>query len=103
MIHEGYQGMVDGEEFIKEAQWNSVSDIIQLGGTIIGSARCTEFKERSGRLKVFSIFSKIYSIFSALIGLQKSHQKGHHTFGLHWRRWFTDGRKRISARVARPR
>uniref|UniRef100_A0A915IUP7 6-phosphofructokinase n=1 Tax=Romanomermis culicivorax TaxID=13658 RepID=A0A915IUP7_ROMCU len=50
-IHEGYQGMVDGGDNIREANWNSVSDIIQKGGTIIGSARCKDFRERSGRLK----------------------------------------------------
>uniref|UniRef100_A0AC35TQ24 ATP-dependent 6-phosphofructokinase n=1 Tax=Rhabditophanes sp. KR3021 TaxID=114890 RepID=A0AC35TQ24_9BILA len=49
-IYEGYQGMVDGAEYIKEADWNSVSDIIQKGGTIIGSARCKAFREREGRL-----------------------------------------------------
>uniref|UniRef100_A0A0N4ZWF9 ATP-dependent 6-phosphofructokinase n=1 Tax=Parastrongyloides trichosuri TaxID=131310 RepID=A0A0N4ZWF9_PARTI len=51
LIHEGYQGMVDGEEYIKEATYDSVSDIIQKGGTIIGSARCMDFKEIEGRLK----------------------------------------------------
>lgn len=30
-IHEGYQGMVDGGEYIKQASWNTVSDIIQKG------------------------------------------------------------------------
>lgn len=50
-IYEGYQGMVDGGEYIKEAEWDSVSDIIQRGGTIIGSARCKDFRERSGRLR----------------------------------------------------
>ncbi|VDM21881.1 unnamed protein product [Wuchereria bancrofti] len=50
-IHEGYQGMVDGGKFIREANWNTVSDIIQKGGTIIGSARCKDFRERAGRLK----------------------------------------------------
>lgn len=35
-IKEGYQGMVDGDPYIVEATWNSVSDIIQRGGTIIG-------------------------------------------------------------------
>lgn len=50
-IHEGYQGMVDGGNCIREASWNSVSDIVQRGGTIIGSARCKEFRERPGRLK----------------------------------------------------
>lgn len=28
-ISEGYQGMVDGGDNIREADWNSVSDIIQ--------------------------------------------------------------------------
>ncbi|KAI3420275.1 hypothetical protein GPALN_003589 [Globodera pallida] len=50
-IKEGYQGMVDGGPNIVEADWNSVSDIIQCGGTIIGSARCKEFREHGGRLK----------------------------------------------------
>ncbi|CAD5234066.1 unnamed protein product [Bursaphelenchus xylophilus] len=50
-IYEGYQGMVDGGDNIREADWNMVSDIIQKGGTIIGSARCKEFREREGRLK----------------------------------------------------
>ncbi len=50
-IYEGYQGMVDGGDNIREADWNAVSDIIQKGGTIIGSARCKDFRERAGRLK----------------------------------------------------
>lgn len=50
-IHEGYQGMVDGGNNIRKATWASVSGIIGLGGTIIGSARCAEFRERPGRLK----------------------------------------------------
>lgn len=50
-IKEGYQGMVDGGDNIVEAHWSSVSGIIHKGGTIIGSARCMDFKEREGRLK----------------------------------------------------
>ncbi|CAH1101013.1 unnamed protein product [Psylliodes chrysocephalus] len=50
-IREGYQGMVDGGEHIVEANWSSVSCIIHKGGTIIGSARCMDFKKREGRLK----------------------------------------------------
>ncbi|XP_021953997.1 ATP-dependent 6-phosphofructokinase isoform X1 [Folsomia candida] len=50
-IREGYQGMVDGEKYIQEATWGSVSSIIHKGGTIIGSARCKDFRERAGRLK----------------------------------------------------
>lgn len=50
-IREGYQGMVDGEENILEATWASSSGIMQKGGTVIGSARCADFRERAGRLK----------------------------------------------------
>ncbi|XP_042366652.1 ATP-dependent 6-phosphofructokinase, platelet type isoform X6 [Plectropomus leopardus] len=50
-IHEGYQGMVDGGENIKEATWESVSSMLQVGGTVIGSARCKEFRTHEGRLK----------------------------------------------------
>lgn len=50
-IKEGYQGMVDGGEHIVEATWSSVSCIIHRGGTVIGSARCKEFREREGRRK----------------------------------------------------
>ncbi|XP_017560418.1 ATP-dependent 6-phosphofructokinase, platelet type isoform X3 [Pygocentrus nattereri] len=50
-IHEGYQGMVDGGDNIKEAKWESVSSMLQVGGTVIGSARCKEFRTHEGRLK----------------------------------------------------
>ncbi|XP_044032597.1 ATP-dependent 6-phosphofructokinase, platelet type isoform X1 [Siniperca chuatsi] len=50
-IHEGYQGMVDGGENIEEASWESVSSMLQVGGTVIGSARCKEFRTHEGRLK----------------------------------------------------
>ncbi|XP_053738331.1 ATP-dependent 6-phosphofructokinase, platelet type-like isoform X2 [Synchiropus splendidus] len=50
-IHEGYQGMVDGGDNIKEATWESVSSMLQVGGTVIGSARCKEFRTREGRLR----------------------------------------------------
>ena len=50
-IYEGYQGMVDGHDYIKKMDWNSVGGILQQGGTIIGSARCDEFRTRQGRLK----------------------------------------------------
>uniref|UniRef100_A0A8C5P912 6-phosphofructokinase type A n=1 Tax=Leptobrachium leishanense TaxID=445787 RepID=A0A8C5P912_9ANUR len=50
-VHEGYQGLVDGEANIREATWESVSMMLQLGGTVIGSARCQDFRAREGRLK----------------------------------------------------
>ncbi|KAF1382456.1 hypothetical protein PFLUV_G00143970 [Perca fluviatilis] len=50
LIYEGYQGLVDGGDNIKLANWQSVTNIIQQGGTVIGSARCKAFTTREGRL-----------------------------------------------------
>ncbi|XP_056655982.1 ATP-dependent 6-phosphofructokinase, platelet type isoform X4 [Monodelphis domestica] len=50
-VHEGYQGMVDGGSNIVQVSWESVSSILQRGGTVIGSARCSAFRNREGRLK----------------------------------------------------
>jgi len=49
-IYDGYQGMVDGTG-IKKMDWHSVGGILEQGGTIIGTARCKEFRERDGRRK----------------------------------------------------
>ncbi|XP_061443930.1 ATP-dependent 6-phosphofructokinase, platelet type isoform X6 [Rhineura floridana] len=43
--------MVDGGANIVEVTWESVSSILQVGGTVIGSARCKAFRSREGRLK----------------------------------------------------
>src|SRR5271157_79025 len=48
-IDEGYQGMVDGGSRIRRMNWDSVGGIMQLGGTIIGTARCAAFMTREGR------------------------------------------------------
>ncbi|XP_018425172.1 PREDICTED: ATP-dependent 6-phosphofructokinase, platelet type isoform X2 [Nanorana parkeri] len=50
-VYEGYQGMVDGGANIVEVSWESVSSILQVGGTVIGSARCKAFRNREGRLQ----------------------------------------------------
>ncbi|XP_075683554.1 ATP-dependent 6-phosphofructokinase, platelet type isoform X1 [Rhinoderma darwinii] len=50
-VYEGYQGMVDGGDNIIEVSWESVSSILQVGGTVIGSARCKSFRSREGRLQ----------------------------------------------------
>lgn len=49
-FYQGYQGMVDGGKMIKKMDWGSVGGILHKGGTIIGTARCLEFREKSGRL-----------------------------------------------------
>lgn len=48
-IYEGYQGLVDGGERIRKMDWDSVGGILQLGGTVIGTARSKEFMTHDGR------------------------------------------------------
>jgi len=48
-IYEGYQGMVDDGDLIREMNWDSVGGILGLGGTIIGTARSDDFRTRDGR------------------------------------------------------
>ncbi len=48
-INNGYQGMLDDD--IVELTSRSVSDLIQRGGTFLGTARCPEFKTPEGRRK----------------------------------------------------
>jgi 6-phosphofructokinase 1 len=48
-IYEGYQGLVDDGDSIRKMDWDSVGGILQLGGTVIGSARCEAFRTREGR------------------------------------------------------
>ena len=48
-IYEGYQGMVEGGDRIRKMTWGSVGGILHQGGTVIGSARCAEFRTREGR------------------------------------------------------
>jgi len=48
-VYEGYQGMVEGGQRIRKMSWDSVGGILQRGGTVIGSARCSEFRTREGR------------------------------------------------------
>ena len=48
-IREGWQGAVRGGDHIQQLGWNDVSGILNKGGTVIGTARCQEFREREGR------------------------------------------------------
>ncbi|MBN1303881.1 MAG: 6-phosphofructokinase [Anaerolineales bacterium] len=49
-IYEGYQGLVDGGQWICKMDWDSVGGIMQRGGTVIGTARCQEFRTTAGRM-----------------------------------------------------
>lgn len=46
-IYRGYKGLISNE--IEEFKTNSVSNIIQKGGTILKTARCEEFMTEAGR------------------------------------------------------
>ena len=48
-IYEGYQGLVEGGDYIKKMTWDSVGGILQRGGTIIGTARSEAFRTPEGR------------------------------------------------------
>ena len=48
-VRQGFQGLVDGQ--FRELSARDVGGIIQVGGTFLGSARCAEFREESGRSK----------------------------------------------------
>jgi 6-phosphofructokinase 1 len=50
-IMEGYQGMVDGGNGIRKLEWGDVSHILDRGGTVIGTFRSADFREKAGRLK----------------------------------------------------
>ena len=50
-IYRGYEGMIDGQ--IEQLQSNSVSNIIQRGGTILKTARSKRFMTAEGRLSAY--------------------------------------------------
>lgn len=52
-IYYGYNGLIEGS--IKPMTARDVCDIIQHGGTILGTARCPEFKTEEGQLKAKKI------------------------------------------------
>ncbi len=55
-IQRGYMGLLNEE--IIDMDKHSVSDIIQRGGTILGTARCAEFKTPEGQEKAAEICRK---------------------------------------------
>lgn len=55
-IYRGYKGLVDDE--IQEFTSQNVSNIIQMGGTILKTARCKEFKTAEGRQQAYENMKK---------------------------------------------
>jgi 6-phosphofructokinase 1 len=50
-VYEGYQGMVDGGDYIRKLSWEKVGGIMHRGGTVLGSARSKDFKTKEGRVQ----------------------------------------------------
>lgn len=86
-IHRGYHGLL--REEITEMYSYSVSEIIQRGGTILGTARCNEFKTLEGQQRGADICRK-YGIDGVVViggdgsymGAQKLSQQGINTIGI---------------------
>jgi 6-phosphofructokinase 1 len=55
-IYKGYNGMIN--DIIKPLDKYSVENIISLGGTVLKSARCEEFRTTEGRRKAYEIIRK---------------------------------------------
>ena len=55
-IYRGYKGLVTDE--IIEFKSQNVSNIIQMGGTILKTARCKEFKTAEGRAQAYANMQK---------------------------------------------
>lgn len=64
-IHDGYKGILENN--IEKMDRHSVSDILNHGGTILGTARLPEFKEEAVRVKAAGILNS-YGI-NALVGI----------------------------------
>ena len=86
-IKKGYMGLLNEE--IIDMDRHSVSDIIQRGGTILGTARCLEFKTAEGQKKGADICRKhgidgivVIGGDGSYIGAQKLSQQGINTIGL---------------------
>lgn len=48
-VYEGLQGLVDGGHHIRPLSSADVGGILQLGGTVLGTARSADFRTRAGR------------------------------------------------------
>ena len=55
-IYRGYQGLIDNDVKLMNAR--SVNNIINKGGTILKSARCSEFRTKKGRKLAFNTVKK---------------------------------------------
>ena len=51
VIHNGFQGLVDGGDAIRRVSSADVAGILHRGGTVFGTARSSEFRTQEGMAK----------------------------------------------------
>lgn len=79
-IHNGYEGLIDGKIFQMGAR--DVGGILQRGGTILGSARSTEFKTEPGQRKAIRSLNQADIDGLVVIGGNGSQTGAHALFKL---------------------
>lgn len=86
-INNGYKGLIQGDLF--EMKASSVGDIIQRGGTILGTARSDDFKTEEGFKKALNVLD-VYNIDGLIVlggdgsfkGAKKLGEHGIRTIGI---------------------
>ena len=78
-IFRGWQGLIDDE--VKPFNHRSVSGIINLGGTILKTARCAEFKTEDGQKQAYQTIKK-YAIDGLIVIGGDGSFRGAHSFGI---------------------
>jgi len=86
-IHRGYDGLIGGD--IREMDARSVGGILGRGGTILGTARCPEFKKPQGRKKALRMLNRfdidglvVIGGNGSLTGALELHRLGFPTIGI---------------------
>jgi len=77
-VYRGYWGLIN-EEMVP-LNHRSVSGIINLGGTILKTARCPEFKTQEGQIRAYETIKK-YSIDGLIVIGGDGTFRGAHEFG----------------------
>lgn len=82
-IYNGFEGMI--EDQIKRLHFSDVGNIIQRGGTVLGSARSKEFMTKEGRTKAYENLKKHHIEGLVVIGGDGSYKGAfvfHQEFGI---------------------
>ena len=64
LIKHGYTGLINGE--IEEADFTSVGDTLQRGGTFIGTSRCPEFTTEDGQRRAAQM-ARVFDIDAIVV------------------------------------